>query len=75
MVKHEVVPADGGEAVGAALKPADVVHEVLVSAISESADDRGFSVCGGGREDWRVDVQRLTLVGVQSSGRPGNNHH
>lgn len=75
VVKHQVVPAHGREGVGAALKPADVIHKVLVPTISESAHDRGFSVCGRRREDWRVYVWRLTLAVVQSSGRQGSNHH
>lgn len=56
VVKHQVVPADGRESVGAAVNPADALHEVLVPTISESADDRGFSVCCHRRGDWRVYV-------------------
>lgn len=40
VVKHQVVPADGGQGVGAAALPGDALHEVLVLAISESAGRR-----------------------------------
>lgn len=67
-----MVPSDGGEAVGAAVEPADAPHEVLVPPIAESADERVVSVCGHRRGHRSVHVQRLTLLGVQSSERRGN---
>lgn len=64
-----MIPSDGRECVGAAVEPADALHEVLVSPIAESADDHVFSVCGHRREDRSVYVLTLTLGVVQSSER------
>lgn len=59
MVKHEVVPPDGRECVGAAVAPADALHKVLVSPIAQSADGRVVSVCGRRRENrvWSLRVE------------------
>lgn len=65
MVKHEVIPPDGRERVGAAVEPADALHEVLVSPIVESADDRRFSVCGHRRGEFMCRDSHLVEIGVE----------
>ena len=70
MVKHEVIPPDGCERVGAAVEPANTLHKVLVSLITESADNRVFSVCGhrrGERKEFVCRNSHWVEFGVQNS--------